>query len=300
MQQGVGVLDEFKDAFNKPNNELIQIILINIGVFVVLKMFQVFLTLGGAADIYGLILNQVMLPSSFEGFITKPWTLITYFFTHEGIIHILFNMLFLYWFGKLIVEYLGSKKLFSLYFLGGIAGGLFFILIYNILPIFQDRVTSSMMLGASAGVFAVVVGAATLIPNYTFFLLILGPIRIKYIAIFYVFLSFIQTIGNNAGGELAHLGGALIGYFYVRQIHKGNDIGIWIISARDFIKSFFVSTPKIKVSYKRSGRSANRSAGKTGSVEQDEIDAILDKISDSGYDSLTKEEKEKLFNASKK
>lgn len=300
MFQRQSVLDEFKDAFKKPNNELLQIILINIAIFVILKIFQVFLTLGGSADIYGMILNQLMLPSSIEEFIVKPWTLITYFFTHEGIFHIAFNMLFLYWFGKLIVEYLGSKKLFALFFLGGITGGLFFILIYNILPIFQDRVMSSMMLGASAGVFAVVVGAATLIPNYTFFLLLLGPVRIKYIAIFYVFLSFIQTIGNNAGGELAHLGGALIGFLYVRQIQKGNDMGTWIISARDFIQSFFVSSPKIKVSYKRPKGSANRTEGKTGSVGQAEIDAILDKISDSGYDSLTKDEKEKLFNASKK
>lgn len=300
MYQRQGVFDEFKDAFRKPNNDLLQIILINVAVFVVLKIFQVFLTLGGVADIYGLILNQLMLPSSIEGFIVKPWTLLTYFFTHEGIIHILFNMLFLYWFGKLIVEYMGSNKLFALYFLGGLVGGIFYILIYNILPIFQDRVMSSMMLGASAGVFAVVVGAATLIPNYTFFLLLLGPVRIKYIAIFYVFLSFVETVGNNAGGELAHLGGAFVGFLYVRQIQKGNDLGTWIISSRDFVKSFFVTNPKIKVSYKRPGGSSRRTSSRTASVAQDEIDAILDKISDSGYDSLTKEEKEKLFNASKK
>ena len=301
MYQGQGVFDEFKDVFKKPNNELIQIILINIGVFVVLTILEVFLTLGGSGDTYGLIVHQLVLPSSIQDFFFKPWTLLTYFFTHERIFHILFNMWFLYWFGKLIVEYLGSSKLFSLYFLGGITGGFFYILIYNILPIFQDRVMNSTMLGASAGVFAVVVGAATLIPNHTFFLLLLGPVRIKYIAIFFVFLSFADTIGTNAGGEIAHLGGAFIGYLFVRQIQKGNDLGIWIITARDFIKSFFVSKPKIKVSYKRPGVSDRRSGrAKTASVAQYEIDAILDKISDSGYDSLTKEEKEKLFNASKK
>ena len=300
MHQGQSVFDEFKDAFKKPNNDLIQIILVNIGVFVVLKIFMVFLTLGQVPEIYGLIINQLTLPSSIDQLIFKPWTLLTYFFTHEGIFHILFNMLFLYWFGKLIVEYMGSNKLFALYFLGGITGGLVYILIYNILPIFQDQVMTSMMLGASAGVFAVVVGAATLIPNYTFFLLLLGPVRIKYIAIFYVFLSFIQTIGSNAGGELAHLGGALIGFLYVRQMQGGNDIGAWIISSRDFVKSFFVSSPKIKVSYKRPRGSESRAGNRPANVEQDEIDAILDKISDSGYDSLTKEEKEKLFNASKK
>jgi len=124
MYQRQGIFHEFKDAFSKPNNELIQIILVNISVFVILNIFLVFLTLGGAAaDTYDIILNQLMLPSSVEGFIAKPWTLITYFFTHERIFHILLNMLFLYWFGKLIVEFLGSGKLFSLYFMGGIIGG---------------------------------------------------------------------------------------------------------------------------------------------------------------------------------
>jgi len=300
MYQGQGVFDEFKDAFRKPNNELIQIILVNVGVFVVVSILNVFLGLGEYNDIYKLIIAQLMLPSSIDGFIVKPWTLITYFFTHVDIFHIFWNMLILYWFGKHVVEYLGSKKLFSLYFLGGICGGLFFMLIYNILPIFQEQVKQSVpMLGASAGVFAVMVGAATLTPNHTWFLWILGPVRIKYIALFLVFLSFRHTIGDNAGGNLAHLGGAFIGYLYVRQIQNGKDIGHWIIGARDFIMSFFVSNPKIKVSYKRPG-SSPRAGGKTARVAQDEIDAILDKISDSGYDSLTKEEKEKLFNASKK
>jgi len=174
------------------------------------------------------------------------------------------------------------------------------MLIYNILPVFQDRVSTSQMLGASGAVFAVVVGAATLMPNHTFFLLLLGPVRIKYIAIVFVFVSFIQTIGQNAGGELAHLGGALIGYFYVRQIQNGNDIGYWIIGVRDFVKSFFVKNPKIKVTYKRRGTTPRGNSTRPDSVKQEEIDAILDKISDSGYDSLTKDEKEKLFNASKK
>ena len=295
-----GILEEFKNAFNKPNNELIQIILINVSIFVLLKIIQVLLTLSGAQDIYYLILNQLMLPSSLHGLIFKPWTMVTYFFTHEGFFHIIFNMLFLYWFGKLIVEYMGSKKLVSLYIIGGLAGGIFFIIIYNLLPVFQDRVTTSVMLGASAGVFAVVVGAATLMPNFTFFLLLLGPVRIKYIALFYVFLSFAQTIGANAGGELAHLGGAFIGYIYIRQLQKGNDIGTWVIVSLQYLQSFFVRRSKIKVTHKSSGRMSTRTKQTMTSTRQEEIDAILDKISQSGYESLSKEEKQKLFNASKK
>lgn len=295
-----GILEEFKHAFNKPNNELVQIILINIGVFVLLKVLKVFLTLGGSEEIYYVILSQFMLPSAIDAFIFKPWTLVTYFFTHEGFFHIIFNMLFLYWFGKLIVEYLSSKKLVSLYVIGGLIGGLFFMFIYNILPVFQDRVTSSVMLGASAGVYAVVVGAATLMPNFTFFLMFLGPVRIKYIAIFYVFLSFAQTIGDNAGGELAHLGGAFIGYIYIRQLQKGNDIGSWVNNSLKYIGSFFKPSTKIKVTYKGARRRTAARKDTVGWTEQEEIDAILDKISQSGYESLSKEEKEKLFNASKK
>ena len=294
------IIEEFKNAFNKPNNELIQIILINVSIFVLLKIFQVISTLSGAQDIYYLILNQLMLPSSLDSLIFKPWTLVTYFFTHEGFFHIIFNMLFLYWFGKLIVEYLGSKKLVSLYIIGGLIGGVFFIIIYNLLPIFQDRVTTSVLLGASAGVIAVVVGAATLMPNFTFFLLLLGPVKIKYIAIFYVFLSFAQTIGANAGGDFAHLGGAFIGYIYIRQLQKGNDIGTWVNGSLGFLQSFFVRRPKIKVTHKSSGRKSSRTKQTMTSTRQEEIDAILDKISQSGYESLSKEEKQKLFNASKK
>jgi hypothetical protein len=161
------------------------------------------------------------------------------------------------------------------------------------------------MLGASAGVFAVVVGAATFMPNFKFFLLLIGPVKIVYIAAFYVFFSFISIAGANAGGDLAHLGGAAMGFIYMRQFQKGNDLGGFVMAFLSFIKSFFVKQSKIKVSY---SRKASASASKSGGVgsnsgsatpDQDEIDAILDKISNSGYESLTKEEKQKLFNASK-
>ena len=257
-------------------------------------------------------MSFLMMPSSLDVFLQQPWSIITYFFTHEGFFHILFNMLFLYWFGQLVQEYLGSDKVISLYVLGGLAGALFYLLIYNISPYFADHVERSMMLGASAGVYAIVVGAATLMPNYTFFLLFFGPVKIKYIAIFYIILSFASVTGQNAGGELAHLGGALIGFIYIKQLQKGNDWGGWITWFRRFIRSFFVKSSNIKVSYKK--RSSKKEKAKTttttsttsttrttsSKASQDEIDAILDKISERGYESLTKEEKEKLFNASKK
>ena len=300
------ILDDFKNAWNKPNNALIQIILINIIVFLSLLILKVFLVLGGGENIYRAIITKLMLPADLGTLLIQPWTILTYFFTHEGFLHIIFNMLFLFWFGRIITEFLGSNRVISLYVLGGIAGGIFYILMYNLIPFYQDRAAGSLMLGASAGVYAIVVGAATFMPNYTFFLLFLGPVKIKYIALFYVILSFANTVGSNAGGELAHLAGAGIGFLYITQLKNGSDIGVWVIDVMDFFKSFFIRQPKIKVTH-RSEKSKKRASAKSAArnqkstnVEQDEIDAILDKISQSGYESLSKEEKQKLFNASKK
>ena len=306
--RGAGILDEFKHAFNRPDNGLVQIILINLLVYVGLIFLRVILTLTGGGGVYDQFIQWLMLPAAIPEFITRPWTLFTYFFLHERFFHILFNMLFLYWFGKIIKEFLGGSKVVNLYILGGLAGGVFYILIYNTIPFFAERIDSSMMLGASAGVFAVVVGAATFMPNYTIILMFIGPVRIKYIAIFYVILAFAQTTGANAGGELAHLGGAALGFFYIKQLQKGTDWGKWIHSFFAFFNSFLNSQPNVKFSYRKSSKSkgkiqtqtsTTKTASSTGSTSQEEIDAILDKISHSGYESLSKEEKQKLFNASK-
>ena len=302
-----GILDEFKHAFNRPDNGLVQIILINLVIYVGLIFLRVILTFSGGGQVYDQFMQWLMLPAAVPEFLAKPWTLFTYFFLHERFFHILFNMLFLYWFGKIIKEFLGGSKVVNLYILGGLAGGIFYMLIYNTIPFFAERIDSSMMLGASAGVFAVVVGAATFMPNYTIILLFIGPVRIKYIALFYVILAFAQTTGANAGGELAHLGGAALGFFYIKQLQRGTDWGKWLNWFFDFIKSFFKSQPKVKVSYRKSSKSKSAAKGQTtaantrrvDSTSQEEIDAILDKISQSGYESLSKDEKQKLFNASK-
>ncbi|MFC2125802.1 rhomboid family intramembrane serine protease [Bacteroidota bacterium] len=304
MQRG-SIIDEFKNAWKKPDNGLIQIILINIIVFILINLIRVFSSITQQFEIYEFFLNQIALPSSIGTFLLKPWTLITYFFTHERFFHVLFNMLFLYWFGKIIYEYLGNHKLINIYVLGGIFGGLVYILFYNLIPFYHDRVDLSILIGASAGVFAVVVGAATQMPNYTLFLLFLGPVRIKYIALFYVLLSFFNIDGHNAGGELSHLGGALIGFLYVKQLQKGNDFGQPVIKFILWVKSFFQPGSKVHVSYKaekgkKSSKRSSTSKSGENDVSQAEIDKILDKISDKGYESLSQEEKEKLFNASNK
>jgi len=299
------LLNEFKNAFNRPNNSLYQLILINVFVYVILSVMYVVAELGGFTRLFGNVYEQFRISPRFDEFIFHPWTLITYAFSHSlsDFFHILFNMLALYWFGRLIKDYLGSDKLISIYILGAMAGGLIFLFAYNLVPYYALRAAQvSGMVGASASVFAVAVAAATLLPEHRFFLIFIGPVKIVYIVGIYIFLSFVGMVGSNAGGNLAHLAGALIGFVYISSLQKGTDIGRFIIQIITFFKSFFTKQSNIKVSYKKkpSARRTKKSRPPKSSgivTTQDEIDAILDKINASGYESLTKEEKQKLFNA---
>ncbi|WP_420385024.1 rhomboid family intramembrane serine protease [Roseivirga sp.] len=298
-------LDDFKLAF-RTGNILNQIIIINVVIFLAFAVVNVFFTFAGEGKTFALISRYLMLPAHPDNLISQPWTIITYFFFHKGFFHILWNMLFMYWFGRIISEYLGQNKLLGLYVWGGIGGGILYILAYNLMPYFENQVASSYLLGASGGVVAIVVGAATFQPNFSVHLLLLGPVKLKYIAAFTVFVSFIQSTGTNAGGEIAHLGGALVGFLMIKQLQQGNDWSKPVVSFVLWIKSLFKPQPKIKVSYKKAKTSSSRSTGKAkakssaqSKTAQDEIDTILDKISEKGYDALSKEEKQKLFNASK-
>jgi len=297
-----------KHAFDHKDNGLYKIMAINIILFLAFMVLRVFLTLGGGGEVYRSIISFFMMPAYIPALLTKPWSLFTYMFLHEGFFHILFNMLFLYWFGLLVNEFLGSRKLVNLYILGGLTGGLFYVIIYNLAPYFSNQLEGSLMLGASAGVFAIVVAAATLRPDTEFRLLLLGPVKIKYIAIFYVVVAFANSTGSNAGGELAHLGGAILGYYYILQLNKGKDIGMPIQAIGAFILGLFSKKPSVKVTYRRPGTepkgsrptTSSSSSTHTTTSTQEEIDKILDKIAEKGYDNLTKEEKRKLFDFSNK
>jgi len=297
------MFDEFKSAFQRPNNAHVQLIIINVTIFLVIGVISVVGEIASATAFSDFIYNQFTIPPTFAEYLTRPWTLVTYMFAHSrwDIFHILFNMLVFYWFGRLFVEYLGSDKLVALYILGGLAGGILYLLMFNTVPYYIERSGFSGMVGASAAVYAIVVATATLLPNYTFFLLFFGPIRIKYIAAFYVVISFLGTTQPNAGGNIAHLGGALIGFVYLKQIRAGVNWGGWITATLEWFKDLFKNKPKVKVTYRSEEKVMKKATKVTVSkTSQAEIDAILDKISDRGYESLTKDEKEKLFNASKK
>ena len=215
------------------------------------------------------------------------WTPLTYMFMHDGIFHILFNMLWLYWFGQIFEEYLGKKRTLGLYLLGGFAGAALFILSYNTLPFFthENAALYSSMVGASASVMAIMVATATLLPDYTISLIFIGAVKLKWLILAFIVIDFLGIVGPNAGGEIAHLGGGLIGFIYIKQVQKGND---WI----DSINKLFRPKSKLKIVSK------NPSRNSSDLPRQEEIDLILDKISQSGYDSLNKQEKEILFRAS--
>jgi membrane associated rhomboid family serine protease len=298
------MFEEFKNAFHRYNNGHVQLIIINLAVFVVMGVVMVITKFSGLEGLWSVIQEQFHIPAKFSEFITRPWTMITYMFMHDlsGILHILFNMLVLYWFGRVFVEYLGSDKLIALYLLGGIAGAVLYLMAYNLIPDPPEFLAGTAgMVGASAAIFAIMVATATLLPNYTFFLLFIGPVKIKYIAAVYIFISILGSVGSNAGGNIAHLGGALMGFVYMKQLQSGINWGGWITVTLDWFKDLFKDKPRVKVSYRkeRSG-STKASSGEKATYTQEEIDRILDKISEGGYESLTKDEKEKLFNASKK
>lgn len=291
------IKDDFTHVWTKSNNAVAQIILINVIVFVITGL-MIILGLGDSIRPWlGLPSNLFILPSKF-------WTIITYMFVHDGFGHIFWNMIIFYLFGRIIQEFLGSNKVISLYVVGGLIGALSALIAYNSLPIFSEVAQYATLVGASASVFAMVVGAAVFMPNYTVYLMFIGPVKIKYVALVVIFLFLIGTRGGNAGGEFAHLGGAFAGWLYISQIKKGSDIGAWVIGSLNFVKSIFKPTAKIKVTHRSEPRrkekvTASKSTRPDG-TSQDEIDAILDKISHSGYESLNKEEKQKLFNASSK
>lgn len=295
------MFEEFKNAFRKSNNSHVQLILINVAVFVTLAVIYVISSIGGMDHVFNVVYRQFSLPPVFQDYLFRPWTIFTYAFSHSlrDIWHILFNMISLYWFGRLFIEYLGNDRIIALYVLGALAGGLIYLGLFNTVPFFEQRAGIGMV-GASASIYAIMVACATLIPDYTFFLMFFGPVRIKYIALFFILLSFLGTVSSNAGGNLAHLGGAAIGYVYVRQLQSGRNIGNWITWIINAIGNLLSRRRPVKWTYHKNESPAASREANTDTVSQEEIDAILDKISEKGYESLSKVEKEKLFKAGRR
>lgn len=293
-----GFITDLKRKFQQ-GDIVLRLVYVNVAVFLVVTLVQIFLTLFNV--LASPWMNYLELPAWTETFIRRPWTLITYMFMHAGVLHILFNMLWLFWFGRLFLAFFSSKHLRGLYFLGGICGGLLYMLAYNVFPYFQDVVYSSYLLGASASVLAIVVAVSVREPNYPVQFLFIGTVRLKYVALFMVALDLLFMTSENAGGHIAHLGGALAGWWFSAGLQSGHDATKWINLVCDWFAGLgrpVKRKPKMKVHY--GGRQADYEYNARKKEHEAEIDRILDKLRKSGYNSLTDDEKKSLFDASKK
>jgi len=274
---------------------LVKLIVINVAVFLVVYLASFFLSMSPQY-----LSRWFVLSDDFDTLLFRPWTLITYGFLHFGFFHILFNMLWLYWFGQFILNLFTGKRLLTVYLLGAAVGGLLFMLSYNFFPVFEMK--RGFLIGASGAVTAIMVFIATYTPN-TEVRLFTFTLKLWHIALFLFLFDLVRIPSSgNAGGLMAHVGGAVFGYIYAVQLAKGDDIGKWFENFMDWIANLF--KPRTKKPFKKVHRTSQptprRSTSKTEKSEnQKKVDSILDKIGKSGYESLTKEEKDFLFKAGK-
>ena len=290
----MSILDEIKESFKK-GDMLTRLIYINVGVFI---LFSIILLLGFLFQTRIELIRWFMVPAAIGQLAAQPWSLFTYMFLHSGFWHLFFNMFVLYFGGQIFLQYLNGRKLLSTYLLGGIAGALLYILAFNVFPIFTNQLQVSKALGASASVIAILISASTLVPKYTVRLFLIGPVQLKYIAVFILVADIFNIPNGNAGGHIAHLGGAAFGFIYATQMKEGRNISKWFEDFLDKAFTWLKPKPKLKVEYKRPARDDHQ-YNTEKAANQAKIDAILDKISQSGYSSLTTDEKDFLFKMGK-
>jgi membrane associated rhomboid family serine protease len=286
--------------FFRSGSLLSRLILINIAIFVLSGIVRLFFFLYQVSPMADeqhhltYIAWFLAVPSDLSALLLRPWTLFTYMFFQENLWHIFFNMLMLYFGGYIFRQYLGPKKLLLTYLAGGVSGAAFYIASYNIFPAFADVLPYSVALGASASVLAIIAGIATYIPNYSVNLFLLGKIKFKYIALIFVAIDILSIEKSNPGGHIAHLGGAFWGFAYVMGLKLMRNAP----HPFAFVKKLF--RPRMKYQkYSQSRRPmTDDDYSLDKKIQQQKIDAILDKIKLSGYESLSREEKEILFRAS--
>ena len=296
------IIEEIKQSFSR-GNYLTRLIYINAGVFLVVKLLSVVCTyILGASNLW---ITYLELPAFFQTLIRQPWSIITYMFMHHDFIHLIFNLLTLYWFGKIFTEYFSQKQLVGLYFLGGIGGAIFYIAAYNFTSVLKANIFFSYLIGASASVMAIIFALVKYIPDEEIHLALIGPIKLKYLGLAMLVLDIIGTTSVNAGGSISHIGGAITGYlFAASMIKSGKDITDPINRIISSINDFFKRNKKPKFTVHRNTTKTdeewNIENQNRKRENNEEINKILDKIKKSGYANLTDEEKKRLFELSNK
>lgn len=293
----MSIADDLKFQF-KRGGILTRLIFINLGVFVVIKVLYALFFLFGYHSLIDKLIVQLSVPASLSSLIMRPWTLVSYMFLHEGFFHILFNILWLYWFGQLFLSYFSARQLTAVYLLGGFSGAALYIVAYNVFPVFADSLPVSVALGASASISAIVMAVCFYAPETEIFLMFLGRVKLKYLALVFILFDIIQIASDNAGGHIAHLGGVLFGVFFARSMRQGRDLTIGFNRLLDGLVTVFKPSRRLKVKYRNTShvrRESDLDYNARKAAEQTEIDKILDKIAASGYESLSKKEKDMLF-----
>ena len=290
------IFTKIKQLFIRANIPT-KLIYINVGIFVLIKLTIVVFTLFQIDGVN--FVRYLQIPSSYQLLIYRPWTVLTYMFVHLDILHILFNMLWLYWFGRIFLLFFNERQFGGLYVAGGIVGAVFFLIAYNVFPYFRNVVGSGFMMGASASVMAIVFAVSFYQKNYEINLLLIGRIKLIYLALFAFLVDLLSIVSANAGGHIAHIGGALFGILYATQFQKGKDLTSGINRLIDRVVNFRKRRRvRMKVTYQRKETDADYNMRKRRETET--IDEILDKLKHFGYQSLSSDEKKALFDASKK
>lgn len=301
-------INEFISFYTQGNSMVRKLIIINVLVFMLSSVVGLMFYFMEEAEAWPVLMEKFAryfsVPANLPTLIIRPWTVLSYSFFHISFGHIFFNMLFLYWLGGVFQEYLGNRKVLATYIWGSVFGAAIYVLAYNTIPVLLPDSANAYLFGASAGVMALVVGIAAFIPYYEisvfrFF------IPLRFIAIGFLVLDFVMMPQSNAGGHIAHLGGALFGFLYARYLRRSTKFGLNKEGAGDFIGSIFGKKKSELTVVKQ--ETTVYSTTTIADFEDDEdyepspevVDAILDKINQSGYESLTRKERDLLFKASK-
>jgi len=290
-----------------------KLIIANVAVFLLANLLTIVGKLSGNTSLMISVWDYLAIPALVSKLSIRWWTPLTYMFTQVDFWHLLGNMLWLFFLGGMFLQKANRKQLFALYIVGGLAGALFFVLFFNCFSFFEKYKEIAVAIGASASVTAIVIATAVLNPREKVYIFGLIGIELRWLAIFYVVYDLLSITGENAGGHIAHLGGAVFGAIYGYYFRNGNDILKPINNLFDNFKSTFESVeviePKPKMKVHRNENyyedisenkntyteyKSNFSTNTKSQTDEERINQILDKISKEGYDGLTSEEKEFL------
>ena len=295
--------DDIKQSF-KEGNFLTRLLYINAGVFAVLKLVLLIFTLLGVSTHW---VSYLQMPAFLPSLVQQPWSIISYMFLHTNFVHAIFNLIALYYLGKLFITYYNQKQLVATYIWGGLAGALLYVAGYNLLPYFEAYKIGSYLIGASASVMAILFAVVGIAPNNVVRLTLVGNVKLKYLGMAFLVLDLLGLGSVNSGGSMAHIGGAIMGYIIGYCYQQGTDLSKPITSILDWLVDHcnIPKTPKkfkVKVNPTQNMSDAqwNKQQKEREQLRQERIDQILEKIKKSGYQNLSDEEKKSLFDLSKK